>query len=54
MVGYQGTRQFIFELANLMMAHIPHAAPNSWPLPDVAQRVAKPVVLSTEIPTTME
>ncbi|TAK98072.1 MAG: nitrogenase iron-molybdenum cofactor biosynthesis protein NifN [Aquabacterium sp.] len=44
MVGYRGTRQFIFEVANLMMAHIPHAEPDSWPLPDAAQRVAKPAL----------
>jgi nitrogenase molybdenum-iron protein NifN len=44
MVGYRGTRQFIFEVANLMMAHIPHAEPDTWPLPEAAQRVAKPAV----------
>jgi nitrogenase molybdenum-iron protein NifN len=49
MVGYRGTRQFIFEVANLMMAHIPHAEPDGWPLPDVSQRVARP---STTITTT--
>ena len=50
MVGYRGTRQFIFEVANLMMAHIPHAVPDTWPLPDAAQRVAKPVPEQTELP----
>jgi nitrogenase molybdenum-iron protein NifN len=44
MVGYRGTRQFIFEVANLMMAHIPHAEPDTWPLPEAAQRVARPAV----------
>ncbi|CAH0350208.1 nitrogenase iron-molybdenum cofactor biosynthesis protein NifN [Aquabacterium sp. CECT 9606] len=56
MVGYRGTRQFIFELANLMMAHIPHADEGSWPLPDIAQRVARPIVAETELtsPLTLD
>lgn len=44
MVGYRGTRQFIFDVANLMMAHIPHAVPDTWPLPEAAQRVAMPAL----------
>jgi nitrogenase molybdenum-iron protein NifN len=50
MVGYRGTRQFIFEVANLLMAHIPHAVPDTWPLPDAALRVAKPLADQTELP----
>lgn len=50
MVGYRGSRQFIFEVANLMMAHIPHAEPNTWPLPEAAQRVAKPLASQVELP----
>ncbi|WP_081961404.1 nitrogenase iron-molybdenum cofactor biosynthesis protein NifN [Aquabacterium sp. NJ1] len=50
MVGYRGTRQFIFEVANLMMAHIPHAVPDTWPLPDAAQRVAMPSQAVAELP----
>ena len=50
MVGYRGTRQFIFEVANLMMAHIPHAVPDTWPLPDAAQRVAKPLEAEAVLP----
>jgi nitrogenase molybdenum-iron protein NifN len=50
MVGYRGTRQFIFEVANLMMAHIPHAEPDTWPLPDAAQRVARPLAAQAELP----
>jgi nitrogenase molybdenum-iron protein NifN len=42
MVGYRGTRQFIFEVANMMLAHLPHADPNHWPLPEAASRVALP------------
>jgi nitrogenase molybdenum-iron protein NifN len=50
MVGYRGTRQFIFEVANLLMAHIPHAVPDTWPLPEAAQRVAKPLASQAELP----
>jgi nitrogenase molybdenum-iron protein NifN len=50
MVGYRGTRQFIFEVANLMMAHIPHAEPDTWPLPEAAQRVAQPLPSVAELP----
>ncbi len=50
MVGYRGTRQFIFEVANLFMAHIPHAVPDTWPLPDAALRVAKPQADQAELP----
>jgi nitrogenase molybdenum-iron protein NifN len=42
MVGYRGTRQFIFEVANMMLAHLPHADPDHWPLPEAASRVALP------------
>jgi nitrogenase molybdenum-iron protein NifN len=50
MVGYRGTRQFIFEVANLMMAEIHHADPDSWPLPEAAQRVARPLAEQAELP----
>ena len=50
MVGYRGTRQFIFEVANLMMAHLPHAHLDTWPLPEAAQRVAKPLQAVAELP----
>lgn len=41
MVGYRGTRQFIFEVANLMLDHLPHATPDTWPLPEAASRLAQ-------------
>ena len=47
MVGYRGTRAFLFEVANLMMGHLPHATPDRWPLSDAAQRVARPGHTST-------
>ena len=36
------TRGFLFEVANLMLGHLPHATPDHWPLSDAALRVAKP------------
>lgn len=45
MVGYRGTRQFIFDVANLVLEHLPHAGPQHWPLPEAAQRVAQPVAV---------
>lgn len=42
MVGYRGTRAFLFEVANLMMGRLTHATPDHWPLPEAAQRVARP------------
>lgn len=42
MVGYRGTRGFLFEVANLMLGHLPHATPDHWPLSDAALRVARP------------
>ncbi|WP_374317113.1 nitrogenase iron-molybdenum cofactor biosynthesis protein NifN [Aquabacterium sp.] len=52
MVGYRGTRQFIFDVANLMMAHIPHAGPDHWPLPEAAQRVAQPAAVTLPWPAS--
>ena len=40
MVGYRGTRQFIFEVANLVLEHLPHAGPEHWPLPEAARQAA--------------
>ena len=49
-VGYRGTRNFIFEVANLLIDHQPHHGPGDWPLPS-ASRVAavagSPAVAST-------
>lgn len=39
-VGYRGTMNFIFEVANLLMAHIPHHGPDHWPLPPGAREAA--------------
>ena len=39
-VGYRGTRDLIFELANLMIDRIPHHGPADWPLPEASLRAA--------------
>lgn len=41
MVGYRGTRNFIFEFANLMIEHLPHADAQSWPLSPEAEAAAR-------------
>ncbi len=40
MVGYRGTMDFIFELANTMLANMEHHHPGDWPLTPEAQRAA--------------
>jgi nitrogenase molybdenum-iron protein NifN len=35
-VGYRGTMNLIFEIANLMIEQIPHHHPGDWPLPQAA------------------
>jgi len=37
--GYRGSRNFIYEVGNLLMDHLPHHGPNDWPLP-AASRLA--------------
>ncbi len=48
-VGYRGTRQFVYEVGNLLMEHIPHHAPGDWPLP-TASRAAAVAHLPAKIP----
>jgi len=40
-VGYRGTRHFVYEVGNLLMAQIPHHGPADWPLPDAAVAAAR-------------
>ncbi|MBL8330743.1 MAG: nitrogenase iron-molybdenum cofactor biosynthesis protein NifN [Rubrivivax sp.] len=40
MVGYRGTRQFLYEVANLMMEQIHPHGPNDWPLTPAAEAAA--------------
>jgi nitrogenase molybdenum-iron protein NifN len=42
-VGYQGTMNLIFEIANLMLANLPHHHANDWPLPPQAHSAASTV-----------
>jgi nitrogenase molybdenum-iron protein NifN len=35
-VGYRGTRNLIFEIANLLADHVPHHDAQSWPLPEAS------------------
>jgi nitrogenase molybdenum-iron protein NifN len=39
-VGYRGTRDLIFEIGNLLIDHLPHGAPDAWPLPASGARAA--------------
>jgi nitrogenase molybdenum-iron protein NifN len=41
MVGYRGTMDFIFELANTMLANMEHHHAGDWPLTPEALRAAK-------------
>lgn len=40
-VGYRGTRNLIFDIANLVLDHLPHRDPQSWPLPEASLRAAR-------------
>jgi len=39
-IGYRGTRQFVYEVGNLLMEQIPHHGPDHWPLPAAALAAA--------------
>ena len=52
-VGYRGTRQLIFELANTMIDQIHHHGPDSWPLtPEARKLLAGSVDNATTAPGT--
>ena len=40
-VGYRGTRNFVYEVGNLLMEQIPHHGPADWPLPEAAVAAAR-------------
>ena len=46
-VGYRGTRNFVYEVGNLLMAQIPHHGPGDWPLPEAAVAAARGVSMPT-------
>lgn len=39
-VGYRGTRDFVYAVANLLMAQGHHAGPQDWPLPEASRLAA--------------
>jgi nitrogenase molybdenum-iron protein NifN len=41
--GYRGTREFLFEIGNLFLAHPHEATPTSWALPETIHDVEAPV-----------
>jgi nitrogenase molybdenum-iron protein NifN len=41
MVGYRGTRNFVYEVGNVLIEQIPHHGPNDWPLPAAAVQAAR-------------
>ncbi len=52
-VGYRGTRQFAYEVANCMMERIPHHGPADWPLP-AASRLAAVAPQVVHLPARIE
>jgi nitrogenase molybdenum-iron protein NifN len=38
--GYRGTRNFVYEVGNLLIDHQPHHGPQSWPLPAASRTAA--------------
>jgi nitrogenase molybdenum-iron protein NifN len=40
-VGYRGTRNFVYEVGNLLMEQIPHHGPADWPLSEQALAAAR-------------
>ncbi len=51
-VGYRGTMNLIFEIANLMIERIAHHHAGDWPLTPEARRAATHIATSTEAPDT--
>jgi len=39
-VGYRGTRDFVYEVGNLLIEQIPHHGPGDWPLPAASLEAA--------------
>ncbi|MFO1197372.1 MAG: nitrogenase iron-molybdenum cofactor biosynthesis protein NifN [Burkholderiaceae bacterium] len=42
-VGYRGTMSLIFEIGNVLIDRVPHAAPDAWPLPVASLAAAAPL-----------
>lgn len=41
MVGYRGTREFLYAVANVLIEQIPHHGPADWPLPEASLAAAR-------------
>jgi nitrogenase molybdenum-iron protein NifN len=41
MVGYRGTRDFVYAVGNLMLEHVAHHHPDDWPLPPASLAAAQ-------------
>jgi len=52
-VGYRGTMNLIFEIANLMIERTPHHHADDWPLPPEALRAAAPGTAPVPSPVVM-
>ena len=47
-VGYRGTRNFVYEVGNLLMDQIGHHHPHDWPLPAASRLAALGVALEPQ------
>lgn len=43
-VGYRGTREFLFEIGNIFLAHPHEGSPDSWPLPEERSHASDPSI----------
>jgi len=50
--GYRGTRNFIYEVGNLLMDQIPHHGPDDWPLPAASLEAARGAAV-THVPAVI-
>ncbi|MDE2372297.1 MAG: nitrogenase iron-molybdenum cofactor biosynthesis protein NifN [Burkholderiales bacterium] len=51
MVGYRGTRSFVYAVGNLLIDQIPHYGPDAWPLPAASLAAATAAPLPTRMET---
>jgi nitrogenase molybdenum-iron protein NifN len=53
-VGYRGTRNFIYEVGNMLIEQIPHHGPNDWPLSRQALDAARGLPPVAFVPAVIE
>ncbi|PXW94323.1 nitrogenase molybdenum-iron protein NifN [Sphaerotilus hippei] len=51
--GYRGTRNFIYEVGNLLIDQIPHHGPDDWPLPERSLQAAAGLPAEVHLPATI-